>query len=668
MAKDRTTKSGTGTLHRTMSPPGLFLVRMLIFLTLVAFLAAILHQQLFVALSTNPGLNGLILGVLAIGILYSFRQVIRLYPEIRWVNAFRIADPGLAIAHRPVLLSPMATMLRDRTGVLSLSTGATRSIMDTIGSRLDEARDTGRYLVGLLVFLGLLGTFWGLLETVSSIANVISGLGTVGAAVAKIVVEQGKCQGIEDGQLTALPVGAGFERFQRFGLVEVEQEIELLPDPGSHVVALALGFRAVEYPYCPQSALHPQRFPGERVGKVEQEPGDPGVVEDFLIAARKGRSEPAPPGRFAPIPRRGNRSPVGGESHDERVVAVAGPAQLAQVQFAQPSHFGSPGIAHMGIVGPDHQPGVGNGATEVGQQGVERVGHVGVPQVPGVHVPLEHAAIVPLRFPDHPGVLFRHKKILFRVEPVGPNQLVPLLLKFAELLHHLLLAGPAQLQPRRIAVGLGIAAEQLEAAVAAPGPGCRGRIGTSEIVQHRFDRGVKAVQIEPVKPHRRAALPEPCVMPPEPAQERDHLDVPPHPGGKPLESPQRLLRRAIAALALHIAVRPVSVGPVGFDDHPVVAQFFNQEPGYDRALAVELVGAVGRLAQQYQPGPGRPPEQRVVVLRVSRQRAGAVGNKREWMERPSSHRYPLVLPVEWTPGLTGFRTGTGRRLGDLTGA
>ncbi|MDX2204202.1 MAG: flagellar motor protein MotA [Hyphomicrobiaceae bacterium] len=181
MAKDRASKSGTGALHRTMSPPGLFLVRMLIFLTLVAFLAAILHQQLLSALSTNPGLNGLILGVLAIGILYSFRQVIRLYPEIRWVNAFRIADPGLAISHRPVLLSPMATMLRDRTGILSLSTGATRSIMDTIGSRLDEARDTGRYLVGLLVFLGLLGTFWGLLETIQSVGKAINALDSKGA-------------------------------------------------------------------------------------------------------------------------------------------------------------------------------------------------------------------------------------------------------------------------------------------------------------------------------------------------------------------------------------------------------------------------------------------------------------------------------------------------------
>ena len=74
----------------------------------------------------------------------------------------------------------MATMLRDRTGALSLSTVSMRTIMDSIGSRLDEARDTGRYLVGLLVFLGLLGTFWGLLETIQSVGGVISALDTSG--------------------------------------------------------------------------------------------------------------------------------------------------------------------------------------------------------------------------------------------------------------------------------------------------------------------------------------------------------------------------------------------------------------------------------------------------------------------------------------------------------
>ncbi|MGQ0456221.1 MAG: flagellar motor protein MotA [Hyphomicrobium sp.] len=179
MAKSRQADGAAlAPVSRRLTPPGVFLLRMLIFLTLVGFLAAILFEQLKTSLLTNPGLNGLIVAVLFLGILYAFRQVIRLYPEIRWVNAYRVADPGLTISHKPVLLAPMATMLRDRTGVLSLSTTAMRSFMDSIGARLDEARDTGRYLVGLLVFLGLLGTFWGLLETIQSVGKAIDSLDT----------------------------------------------------------------------------------------------------------------------------------------------------------------------------------------------------------------------------------------------------------------------------------------------------------------------------------------------------------------------------------------------------------------------------------------------------------------------------------------------------------
>ena len=178
MAKMRNIDTSSRPLHRVLNTPAPFLWGMVIFLTLVGFLIAIISKQLFTAFGTNPVLNGLIVGVLLIGILRTFGQVVRLYPEIRWVNAFRIADPGLAADHQPMLLAPIATLLRDRTGHLSLSTTSMRSIMDSIGGRLDEARDTGRYLVGLLVFLGLLGTFWGLLETMTSVGNVINTLDT----------------------------------------------------------------------------------------------------------------------------------------------------------------------------------------------------------------------------------------------------------------------------------------------------------------------------------------------------------------------------------------------------------------------------------------------------------------------------------------------------------
>ena len=116
--------------HRvlTLNSPGVFLLRMTIFLILVAFLAAILFDQLKSSLMTNPGLNGLIIGVLLLGIVYAFRQVIRLYPEIKFVNSFRISDPGLSTGHEPKLLAPMATMLRDRRGTLSLSRSEERRV------------------------------------------------------------------------------------------------------------------------------------------------------------------------------------------------------------------------------------------------------------------------------------------------------------------------------------------------------------------------------------------------------------------------------------------------------------------------------------------------------------------------------------------------------------
>ena len=176
MARARTPERISPALNRKILSPGVYLWRMFVFLVLVGLVMALLHERLWGAMMQNPGLNFLICFVLVAGIFYAFSQVLRLYPEIRWVNAFRIADPGLAISARPVLLAPMATMLRDRSGSLSLSATSMRSIMDSIASRLDEARDTGRYLVGLLVFLGLLGTFWGLLDTISSVGLTISAI------------------------------------------------------------------------------------------------------------------------------------------------------------------------------------------------------------------------------------------------------------------------------------------------------------------------------------------------------------------------------------------------------------------------------------------------------------------------------------------------------------
>jgi hypothetical protein len=165
-----------------VSSPRMFLVRMLVFLILLGLLVVILYRQIWTAFLANPGLNALIIGVLLTGILLAFRQVIRLFPEIAWVNSFRLADPGLAVERPPVLLAPMAAILGDQAGRMAISSQTMQGLLDSIATRLDEARDTSRYMTGLLVFLGLLGTFWGLIETVGSVGNVIKGLKVGGDA------------------------------------------------------------------------------------------------------------------------------------------------------------------------------------------------------------------------------------------------------------------------------------------------------------------------------------------------------------------------------------------------------------------------------------------------------------------------------------------------------
>ena len=159
-----------------MARPRRFLVRMILFLVAVLVVLAILFPQLQSAFMANVALNGLILGVLLLGIIYNFRQVTMLNPEVAWIESFRYNQPALSQQKAPKLLAPMATMLGERKERLSLSALSMRSLLDGIQSRLDESRDISRYIIGLLIFLGLLGTFWGLLDTVASIRGVISSL------------------------------------------------------------------------------------------------------------------------------------------------------------------------------------------------------------------------------------------------------------------------------------------------------------------------------------------------------------------------------------------------------------------------------------------------------------------------------------------------------------
>ena len=164
-----------GRYGKKLSSPMPFFWAMILFLIIVAFLAAILYRQAHAAFITNPGLNGLILGVELIGIILVFSHVLGLRPEVNWFNSFRAAGHADRVGREPKLLAPMRALIGSQEG-MAISPSALRSILDSIATRLDESRDTSRYLIGLLVFLGLLGTFWGLLGTIASINQVIQTL------------------------------------------------------------------------------------------------------------------------------------------------------------------------------------------------------------------------------------------------------------------------------------------------------------------------------------------------------------------------------------------------------------------------------------------------------------------------------------------------------------
>lgn len=172
-----------------MRQPGRVLIWIFLFLLAVAGVAALLHQRLFEAFLANPVFNGMIVAVLAVGIIINIRQVLVLGPDAAWLRAWQRGAESLPSPPKRGLLGSLGRMLQERGDNLQLTTMSMRALLDGIRSRLDEARDLSRYFVGLLIFLGLLGTFWGLLDTLGGIGRVISGL-SVGGGDASELFEQ----------------------------------------------------------------------------------------------------------------------------------------------------------------------------------------------------------------------------------------------------------------------------------------------------------------------------------------------------------------------------------------------------------------------------------------------------------------------------------------------
>jgi len=161
-----------------MSNPRHTIFWMVAYLGVVAAVCGLLYEPLKGAFFANWVFNLLIVCVLLIGVIITFRQVLILKPELEWIKVFRTGQTGLSVAREPRLLKPLAKNLdshvkHDRFTMSALSL---RTVLDGIRSRLDESREISRYMIGLLVFLGLLGTFWGLLGTIDAVGTVIGGL------------------------------------------------------------------------------------------------------------------------------------------------------------------------------------------------------------------------------------------------------------------------------------------------------------------------------------------------------------------------------------------------------------------------------------------------------------------------------------------------------------
>ncbi|MGC6537261.1 MAG: biopolymer transporter ExbB [Candidatus Puniceispirillaceae bacterium] len=164
-----------------MTDPRRYLIRMGVFLAVVVIILGLLYKPLYAAFMGNPVLNSLIIAVGVIGIIYVILQVLRLVPEVKWLSDIQRTRTLNPRASKPVLLATVNVMLADARSDSRLSAISLRSVLDGVAGRLDEGRDISRYMIGLLVFLGLLGTFWGLLQTIGAVGQVVGGLDLVGS-------------------------------------------------------------------------------------------------------------------------------------------------------------------------------------------------------------------------------------------------------------------------------------------------------------------------------------------------------------------------------------------------------------------------------------------------------------------------------------------------------
>ena len=174
MADREPTTSPTPTTKARFTGPGQYILWMAVFLGAVIAVAALVHQPLITAFEANPAINGLILGVLLIGILYTFQQALSLGPAARWLVRLHESEDPRELPRPPALIAPMAALVSDMAdGRSRLSASSARVVLDSVAARMAESGAFTRYFGRLLIFLGLLGTFYGLLLVVSDVGDAV---------------------------------------------------------------------------------------------------------------------------------------------------------------------------------------------------------------------------------------------------------------------------------------------------------------------------------------------------------------------------------------------------------------------------------------------------------------------------------------------------------------
>ena len=170
-----------------MTDPRSFMIRMISVLGIFTLICGFLYEQIYTSFMGNPILNGTIVATALIGVIYIFRQVLLLVPEVKWLSDVHRTRTLSKKNKKPVLLATVSVMLADQTNERQLSAQSLRSVLDGVAARLDEGREISRYMIGLLIFLGLLGTFWGLLQTIGAVGNVVDGLSSTNANLDKMM-------------------------------------------------------------------------------------------------------------------------------------------------------------------------------------------------------------------------------------------------------------------------------------------------------------------------------------------------------------------------------------------------------------------------------------------------------------------------------------------------